>query len=91
MKATHRVEIGCECIGVSGLKLRDEAQDVFSDELLRGLRLPFFTGGSRVAGVAAGVGVVAAVCVRHDVRSPLVPAWGKILKEGVCLKPNFFV
>jgi hypothetical protein len=36
-----------------------------------------------------GGGVVAGV--RHDVRSPVMPAWGEILKEGVCLKPNFFV
>jgi hypothetical protein len=67
------------------------------DELLRGvvalrgaLLVRGFAAERRIVAVRRGGGGVAAG-VRHDLRSPVLPAWGEILKEGVCLKPNFFV
>ena len=37
VKAAHRVEVGGECIGVSGLQLLDEALDVGGDDFFGGL------------------------------------------------------
>ena len=46
MESAHRVEVGGECIGVSGLQLLDKALDVSGDDVFGGLPLlRLFQGG----------------------------------------------
>ena len=84
MEPGHRRQISGQCFALARFKLPDEKVHGLLDELLCGVVLlcgALLVGRfARVAerrifpvrrGVAAG-----AICVRHDVCSPLVPAWG---------------
>jgi hypothetical protein len=101
MESGHRRQIRRQGFALARLKLMQQKVHGLLDELLCGV---VFLAGALLVGrfapveerrifvVRRGGGCcAAAVCVRHDVRSPVLPAWGEILKEGVCLKPNFFV
>jgi hypothetical protein len=41
--------------------------------------------------VRRGGGRCVAAGIRHDVRSPVLPAWGGFRRRASQLKPNFFV
>jgi hypothetical protein len=97
MEPGHCGEIRGQCLALARFKLLEQKVYCLFDELLCGV--VFLRGALLVRGLAAerrifavrrgGGGIAAGV--RHIVRSPVPPAWGEILKEGVCLKPNFFV
>jgi hypothetical protein len=96
METGHRCEICGQCFALASFKLLEQVVYGLFDELLRGvialrgaLLVGRFARHRRIFTVRRGGGGVAAG-VWHDVRSPVLPAWGEILKEGICIKPNFF-
>jgi hypothetical protein len=98
METRHRRQIRGQGFAFSRFKLLEQKVYGLLDELLCGvvflrgaLLVRGLTAERRIFAVRRGGGGCVAAGVRHGVCSPLVPAWGEILKEGVCLKPNFFV
>jgi hypothetical protein len=96
METGHCREIRGQCFAFACFKLLKQVVHGLLDELLRWvvvLRGALLVGGfarHRRIFTVRRVGGGVAAGVWHDVRSPVVPAWGEIPKEGVCLKPNFF-
>jgi hypothetical protein len=96
METGHSREIRGQSFALARFKLLEQVVHGLFDELLRGviaLRGALLVGGfvrhRRIFTVRRGGGGIVAG-VWHGVRSPVLPAWGEILKEGICIKPNFF-